>query len=721
MKDVFGHSSNQTEVNPNAAPITQINPKAAALNVPQTTVNPNAVSSPGNSTQVNTNALPFVQPSQGNHELYVGQIIGGKYKVVSRINVESGEADIYACTDSNDTQYCLKIYHRREQISREVREQLQGIKIPYVANLIAWGDFEGKLYEIWPLYGKASLAGQRFDEQSIKPYIAQMNEAVHAVHSRGVIHQDIKPANFMLDANGDIALIDFGISSVCDAKNDGGRTHVTQIGRTNDYASPEVLFSKFCWPISDYYSLGITIYELLTGHTPYYNYDENMVQQKMDDIRDIKIPGIDSFGEQTRDLLIGLLQYGQDKRWSYDAVCDWLRDDYEKWKHVPPPPPPPREKQFKFDGHIYFIPSELPELVTNMAYRWTLGQNLFGIDGRFERLKETVKDIEGTEDIFSVCNEPKQKGEDSAVNYFRKLYQLYPKLSLFTWRQYQYENKYRLGDAILNTLWAHDTDENAKPKSTNSSPTSSVFRTDSSTGSHSFPSYDELVFWMKNNVVSQYLKFTGESSLSEKAIQYESIVSREVDKGNYSAADYACYTLAYTLSKSTKLRLPLGEPLGEFSGKESFIQFLNQKISKCKSIEDVRSFLTDCKTEIYDGKVITPGFRAWVVSLGQEESLQVLTDTNYLRNYYEKIQTQEKDEIRLQNKMTQQTIREIPPAQKMTQEPMNRMPDYKVISNTKENAKLICPKCGGHLRSPRQSERTQITCPYCGEDIDCAE
>ena len=73
MKDVFGHSSNQTEVNPNAAPITQINPKAAALNVPQTTVNLNAVGSPGNSTQVNSNALPFVQPTQGNHELYVGQ------------------------------------------------------------------------------------------------------------------------------------------------------------------------------------------------------------------------------------------------------------------------------------------------------------------------------------------------------------------------------------------------------------------------------------------------------------------------------------------------------------------------------------------------------------------------------------------------------------------------------------------------------------------------
>ena len=440
-----------------------------------------------------------------------------------------------------------------------------------------------------------------------------------------------------------------------------------------------------------------------------------MVQQKMDDIRDTKIPGIQSFREQTKDLLVGLLQYGKGLRWSYDAVCDWLRDDYEKWKSVWVPVP--HEKQFKFDGHFYSIPSELPELVTNMAYRWTLGQNLFGIDGRFERLKETVKDIEGTEDIFAICNEPKRKGEDSAVNYFRKLYQLYPKLTLFTWRQYQYENKYRLGDAILNTLWAHDIDENAKPKSANSSPTSSVFRTGSSTDSHTFPSYDELLFWMKNNVVSQYLQFTGESSLSEKAIQCESIVSREVDKNNYSAADYACYILAYTLSKSTKLRLPSGT----FSDKDSFIKFVNQKISECKSSENVLSFLTFCKTEIYDGKMVSPGFRAWVVSVGLEKSLQVLTDTNYLRTFYETIQTQGKAENSTCKGMTQQTAREAPTTKEIAKEPVNRTPDYKVISNTKENTKLICPKCGGQLRSLKQSDGKQISCPYCGENIDCTE
>lgn len=86
--------------------------------------------------------------------------------------------------------------------------RLQHIRAPYIANLVAWGDFNGKLYEVWPLYSRGSLAGQRFDEQSIKPYIAQMNEAIHTVHNCGLVHQDIKPANFMLDAKGELALID---------------------------------------------------------------------------------------------------------------------------------------------------------------------------------------------------------------------------------------------------------------------------------------------------------------------------------------------------------------------------------------------------------------------------------------------------------------------------------------------------------------------------------
>ena len=133
------------------------------------------------------------------------------------------------------------------------------------------------------------------------------------------------------------------------------------------------------------------------------------------------------------------------------------------------------------------------------------------------------------------------------------------------------------------------------------------------------------------------------------------------------------------------------------------------------------SFLTFCKTEIYDGKMVSPGFRAWVVSAGLERSLQVLTDINYLRAFYKTIQTQGKTENSTSKGMTQQTAKETPTTKEIAKEPVNRTLDYKVISNTKENTKLICPKCGGQLRSLKQSDGKQISCPYCGEYIDCTE
>ena len=205
------------------------------------------------------------------------------------------------------------------------------------------------------------------------------------------------------------------------------------------------------------------------------------------------------------------------------------------------------------------------------------------------------------------------------------------------------------------------------------------------------------------------------SSLSEKVIQYESVVSREVDRNNYSAADYACYTLAYTLSKSTKLRLPSGT----FSDKDSFIRFVNQKISECKNVENVLLFLTICRTEIYDGKMINPGFHAWGVSAGLETSLRVLTDANYRRAFYEKIQVQGKDERNLHNEMTQHTPRGVPTTTEITKNPINKTPDYEVSLKARENSRLTCPKCGGQLRNLRQSNGKQIICPYCGENIDC--
>lgn len=622
-QDVLNPS--KTKVNPSATPIAPVALQAATTSVASTIVNPTAGAMPINqATVINPNAF-----STGSTHVTVaektGTVVNGQYTIESQMIADSGEADIYICHDSTGKQYCLKHYRRAEQVRQEVHKMLQKIQAPYVARLIAWGYWDEKVYEVWPLYTSGSLAGRHFDEQSIERYIAQMNAAIHAIHNSGLIHQDIKPANFMYDNAGNIELIDFGISSV---RGEGGRTHVTQVGRTTDYASPEVLFSQYCWPASDYYSLGITIYELLRGMTPYHNYDENMLQRKIDDIRDTKIPGINTFSKRMQHLLIGLLQYKKESRWTFEAVCDWLKGEgyYNKWiidgSTIIPGSTPIGEKRFKFDGNLYSIPSQLPELITNMAYRWDIGVNLFDTEGHFERLRQTIKDVEGTEDIYAICNAPKQRGEDSSLNYFRKLYQLYPGLTLFTWKQYQYENKEKLGEAILNTLWAREIDKNTAAVSTPDPETGvySIFRPKSaesvfsSKDAVSYPSYAELEFWMHYGVVSQYLCFIGDDKLASNIAVLENAAERN---------PVCYYRIAYILSKSTKLQLPSGT----FSDKEDFLRFVKSKIEDAEKDGDAARFLDFCRSEIFDGKAINTGFQAWVESLGLGDTLSILTDT----------------------------------------------------------------------------------------------
>ena len=96
--------------------------------------------------------------------------------------------------------------------------------------------------------------------------IARAAEALHYAHGQGVVHRDIKPANLMYDAASDMLKItDFGIARLTDTS----RTKTGIILGTPSYMSPEQLAASDVTGKSDMYSLGITMYQLLTGTTPF--------------------------------------------------------------------------------------------------------------------------------------------------------------------------------------------------------------------------------------------------------------------------------------------------------------------------------------------------------------------------------------------------------------------------------------------------------------------
>ena len=90
-------------------------------------------------------------------------------------------------------------------------------------------------------------------------------DALAAAHARGVIHRDVKPANILVDAYGNVGLTDFGLAALPEP---GAELSVTMEALTPAYAPPEVFASRPATESGDVYSLAATLYALLSGHPP---------------------------------------------------------------------------------------------------------------------------------------------------------------------------------------------------------------------------------------------------------------------------------------------------------------------------------------------------------------------------------------------------------------------------------------------------------------------
>uniref|UniRef100_A0A0R3S2B5 Protein kinase domain-containing protein n=1 Tax=Elaeophora elaphi TaxID=1147741 RepID=A0A0R3S2B5_9BILA len=143
----------------------------------------------------------------------------------------------------------------------------------------------------------------------------QLTEAIHYLHDRGVVHRDIKAENVLLDANGDVKLIDFGFARYIDRKE-----RSESFCGTKPYTAPEIVqHLPYDAYASDWYAMGVLLFTMLTGKWP--NTSSNGV---------IFPKGIPS--RAARALIICLMNKDNRFRGNYDTILnsEWMRC-YKKW------------------------------------------------------------------------------------------------------------------------------------------------------------------------------------------------------------------------------------------------------------------------------------------------------------------------------------------------------------------------------------------------------
>jgi serine/threonine protein kinase/tetratricopeptide (TPR) repeat protein len=217
-------------------------------------------------------------------EAMIGQSIG-LYEIDREIG-RGGMGSVYLATRNDDQfqqQVAIKVVRRGMDTDlvlahfRNERQILAGFDHPNIARLFDGGSTGTGL----PYFIMEHIEGQAIDEYCDSQRLSTAARlelfrtvcgAVQYAHQHLVIHRDIKPSNILVTSTGVPKLLDFGIAKLLHSEATQGTPTTGMLQRlmTPEYASPEQVLGEHVTTVSDVYSLGVLLYELLSGHSPYH-------------------------------------------------------------------------------------------------------------------------------------------------------------------------------------------------------------------------------------------------------------------------------------------------------------------------------------------------------------------------------------------------------------------------------------------------------------------
>lgn len=204
-------------------------------------------------------------------------VLGGRYTVQDKIGT-GGMAIVYRGLDNVlgrtvAIKTMLPQYAADHSFAARFKQEAQAaaaLQSPYIVSVYDWGKDGDTYYIVMEyLHGTDLKSGIRkhgaLDCRKVAQIGSQISQALSVAHRHDIIHRDIKPQNIMVQPDGNIKVMDFGIAR---AKNSHLTTDNNVLG-TAHYVSPEQTQGKVLGPTSDIYSLGIVMYEAATGRVPF--------------------------------------------------------------------------------------------------------------------------------------------------------------------------------------------------------------------------------------------------------------------------------------------------------------------------------------------------------------------------------------------------------------------------------------------------------------------
>jgi serine/threonine protein kinase len=211
--------------------------------------------------------------------LQSGQMLG-PYRIITQIG-KGGMANVYkAYQPSVDRYVAIKVLPSQLAESQEFATRfhqeariIAKLEHPHILPVFDYGESDGVAYFVMRYLEAGTLrekmeAGRPLPLNDIDRIFTQLAEALSYAHSFGIIHRDLKPANALIDSHGNIFLTDFGIAKLMESASPR-LTQTDAIMGTPAYISPEQAQSQPVDQRSDIYSLGIILYEMVTGRVPF--------------------------------------------------------------------------------------------------------------------------------------------------------------------------------------------------------------------------------------------------------------------------------------------------------------------------------------------------------------------------------------------------------------------------------------------------------------------